>query len=339
MATIKITYLLTQAGQRACLLAGGDGKSSQTATVEATPALLALADIADDGSASYDLSTSTDPVIYCSIDRQRYDAPITDGAAAIVAEEARRATLRSERAARRAQEEAEAQTRGAQQIAERAAATAEWRALAARYSAGEDLPVTITGSTRICNIAASQTDVAANEWQAVDSEYKRREAAAAEVRDREQAEIRARLLASRLTWLRDHSAAQDVIERLEAGVLPQSELEMIARDALLPSTIGGVSEYEHKSGADIDHKHSCEYQEGAEIKWTVEDGPDYEQDVDEWAHLKAVREHYSGSPVVVDVRAHKASLSCNCPDPVWLLARATLALPELGMTVRRQYAL
>jgi len=339
MATIKVTYKLNQAGQRASLLAGGDGRAIQTTTVEATAQLLAVADIASDGSASYDLSATTDPQIYCSIDPQQYSASISDVAAAIMNEEIRRSTLRAERAAQRARDAAEDTEGRAQRAAARAAATAEWRALAARYLAGEELPVTITGNTRIAGHAAGDTDVATSEWLAVDSEYRRRETAAEEAREREQATTRARLLASRLAWMREHGAPVEVSERLEAGVLSHSELETVVRDALLPAVIGEVSEYEHKSRSDIYHNDSCEYQDGAEIKWSVEEGADYNQDAEEWAHLKAVREHYAGSAVVVDVRAHRAGLSCDCEDPVWLAARATLDLPELGLTVRRQYAL
>lgn len=55
MAKIAVHYALTPAGQRASLLAGGNGKAAQSVEIEATPELLALATIDSDGNASINL--------------------------------------------------------------------------------------------------------------------------------------------------------------------------------------------------------------------------------------------------------------------------------------------
>jgi hypothetical protein len=49
--SVKIAYRLTEAGRRACLLAGGDGKEVQIAEVPLSSALLELATVRTDGSA------------------------------------------------------------------------------------------------------------------------------------------------------------------------------------------------------------------------------------------------------------------------------------------------
>jgi hypothetical protein len=54
---------------------------------------------------------------------------------------------------------------------------------------------------------------------------------------------------------------------------------------------------------------------------------------------QTVRTYYAGTSATVDVRAHTAELSCSCADPTWLVVRVQLALPEMDLTVRRQYAL
>lgn len=51
MAQVKIVYRLSEAGRRASLLAGGDGRELQIVQVEATPELLALATVRPDGTA------------------------------------------------------------------------------------------------------------------------------------------------------------------------------------------------------------------------------------------------------------------------------------------------
>jgi len=55
---IAIKYTLSLAGQRASLLAGGNGKSTQIFQIDASPALIAEANVAYDGSATID-TTST----------------------------------------------------------------------------------------------------------------------------------------------------------------------------------------------------------------------------------------------------------------------------------------
>jgi hypothetical protein len=80
MATIKITYDLSENGRRASLLAGGDGREHQVVEVPATPELLAIAHIATDGSAAYSLAPGLPG--RGSID---YDAPIADPATIAVA--------------------------------------------------------------------------------------------------------------------------------------------------------------------------------------------------------------------------------------------------------------
>lgn len=55
MAKIAISYVLTPAGQKADLMAGGTGKADRTIDVDATPELMAAANIARDGQASYNL--------------------------------------------------------------------------------------------------------------------------------------------------------------------------------------------------------------------------------------------------------------------------------------------
>lgn len=51
MATVKMIYKLTENGQRASLLAGGNGKPMQVVEIPATPETLAIARIKSDGSA------------------------------------------------------------------------------------------------------------------------------------------------------------------------------------------------------------------------------------------------------------------------------------------------
>lgn len=51
MAHVEVTYTLTEAGQKASLLTGGDGKREQKIKIEATPELLAIAHVRHDGTA------------------------------------------------------------------------------------------------------------------------------------------------------------------------------------------------------------------------------------------------------------------------------------------------
>jgi hypothetical protein len=325
MATIKISYDLSENGRRASLLAGGDGREHQTVEVPATPELLAIASIATDGTASYSLTLGLPG--RGSID---YDAPIADPAAVALVHAAARVAAEAM--------EAEAES---QRLAAKAARTAEWRALAARYLAGEELSVQTERSTTIRGVRADETDVTFAEWQAVDREFARRAAVAAECAAKEAASRAATLQTARLACLREHGAPADVIERQEAGVLDINELATIVRDALLPTQIGGVSAYIHHQISEVEHADDCEAQERGEVscKWTVGVGDLEPLTSEQWESLKAVRTHYAKTAAVVDVRVHTAELSCNCYDPRWLVTRVQLALPEMALAVYRQYAL
>lgn len=56
MSTITIRYQLSEAGRRASLLAGGDGRAIQEAHVPLTPELLAIAHVREDGTPLIDLT-------------------------------------------------------------------------------------------------------------------------------------------------------------------------------------------------------------------------------------------------------------------------------------------
>lgn len=332
MATIKITYDLSENGRRASLLAGGDGREHQVVEVPATPELLAIAHIATDGSAAYSLAGRG------SID---YDAPIADPATIAVAHAAAQIAAKAQEEQQREADRREADARYAQNRAAKAARTTEWRGLATRYLAGEELSVQTERNTTIQGVRADETDVTAAEWQAVDREYDRRATLAREQAEQAAAASRATRRAAWLTWLRDHGATAETLERCEAGVLPRNEGEALVCDALLPATVGEVREYEPHASSEIKHDDDCDAHECGEsrCKWTVSSGDDRPLTSSQWGALKVLRTHYKSTPATVDVRVHTAELSCNCANPEWLVARVQLALPELDLTVRRQYAL
>src|ERR1017187_6685416 len=53
--TTRITYTLNDAGRKALLIAGGDGKAEQTVTIQIEPADLDLMTLAADGSLNADV--------------------------------------------------------------------------------------------------------------------------------------------------------------------------------------------------------------------------------------------------------------------------------------------
>ena len=116
MATIKITYDLSENGRRASLLAGGDGREHQVVEVPATPELLAIAHIATDGSAAYSLAPGLPG--RGSID---YDAPIADPATIAVAHAAAQIAAKAQEEQQREADRREADARYAQNRAAKAA--------------------------------------------------------------------------------------------------------------------------------------------------------------------------------------------------------------------------
>jgi hypothetical protein len=85
---IKVEYYLNEAGRRASLLAGGNGREKQSDEIEATPELLALADVDANGAAKIVLI--------------HYSAPLTDFPAAIYKREEEKAAAAAAAAAAKA---------------------------------------------------------------------------------------------------------------------------------------------------------------------------------------------------------------------------------------------
>jgi hypothetical protein len=94
MKIVKVTYQLDEAGRRASLRAGGDGRVHQVLLVEATPELLGAVAVDEDGSASYDLSSWRHEGVagvYCT--NRSYSDVVRDPVAEVMREEKRRAGL------------------------------------------------------------------------------------------------------------------------------------------------------------------------------------------------------------------------------------------------------
>jgi hypothetical protein len=95
MATITISYSLTEAGRKADILAGGTGKSDRSIAVEITPELLAAANVDHEGRATYDLSKrrgcSSSEYSYASVmTAEQAAAEVLKVEAGLLAEDAKR---------------------------------------------------------------------------------------------------------------------------------------------------------------------------------------------------------------------------------------------------------
>lgn len=122
MANVTIKYGLSEAGRRASLLAGGNGKRDQEVAVPATPELIAIADVGYDGSASIEIQEWRE---FCGHAPIYFDAPLSDpGETAIAAHRELVRTMDEKRAEKAAKEAAER----AERLALERAAIAEWMA-------------------------------------------------------------------------------------------------------------------------------------------------------------------------------------------------------------------
>jgi len=86
VGTVQIRYRLSEAGRRASLIAGGDGRDGQTVDVPATQELIALAEVSADGVARISLRSPG----------YGFDSPVADPAAVAIAEAADRQFQRAE---------------------------------------------------------------------------------------------------------------------------------------------------------------------------------------------------------------------------------------------------
>ena len=320
MTPIKISYALSEVGRRASLLAGGDGRRDQSVSVEATSELLALASVAADGTASVYLAG-------------QHDAPIADPATEVLRQSAEEAAQRASAEAARRTKAAHDLDRARQNIARYLADEDDIRCDA--YSDGE---VLLDGQwLHSAGVPADEIMVVRETCQRRNVEDARRRSAREAEDARRRSAREAEITASRLAWLQDHGAPDHVLGRSAAGVLPAGELTTLVTDALLPETIGDVHKYAPPPASEITHDGGCEGD--ADCKWDVYDGTGLPLTAGQWVSLQAVRAHYAGTPVVVDEREYVAKLSCGCDNPCWRVARATLALPDLDLTICRQYAL
>jgi hypothetical protein len=351
MATVTIKYKLSETGRKAHLLAGGNGKQAQSVEVTLTPELLAIADVDTEGRASITVGQFAGS--YTASNDHVYREPILEFDA-IAPSDAGQWVLDVHRAAEESRQQAVQAAREwtEAQKAERAAKTAEWRALAARYIAG-DPEVSCTNSYygTLCGIgpalSATDTDATESERRPVDVECERREAAAKAAKNAEfargQAETAAKaasVLAARRALLVTVGAPAHALERLDAGVLPEAELLSTVRDYVLPETLTGVQVYQPHDRDDIDHASGCNYGGDCNIMWSVHPGDGDPLTAEEWGNLKAVRAAAELIPgAKVDVREHRATLACDCPNQNWYTARVQVTYPDADLTVQRQYAL
>jgi hypothetical protein len=215
MATITISYKLSETGRKASLATGGDGKCHQSVTVLLTPELLEIADVNNDGRATYD-------------SRRIYDAPITDVAAAAITVAAERAKESAEAEARRAAERAQAIAHyEADMLALRNMSPAQWD-----YTGHGLKTIAPRGSEYYTHELPADLKIA------VDAEYNRRReiANAAEATEKKRtAEATAKRIAERDIWIKAHGSA-----RLQKGLaLDQIETMFgVYRDERIAHDIG-----------------------------------------------------------------------------------------------------
>lgn len=236
MAKITVTYKLSPAGQRASLIAGGDGRAVQSVDIEATPELLALANVDRDGKASISLTTEgvlrDDRPVFGRLGRARYeqspfeaaiafDSPPADLGQWIIENHARaqvekarvRAELEMEAAAAEKQrrQEAEAAVRAFLDGSRFRSATIEEGRV--RLYTNDDR-TGITESLSSSDFAAELLPQLQAKADQIAAEVKARKAAAEEAVKREIEEERAAVAA----WVQEHGS-----ERLkkcaEAGML------------------------------------------------------------------------------------------------------------------------
>ena len=336
MATIRVFYQLDESGRKASLLAGGNGKAAQFIDVEMTAELLAVVHVDDNGNATYNLS----PLEVCyPIVRNWYSAPLSMPEAVVEV-----LRIAAEKQAKAEQATREAAEKKAVEEKARAEKDTQWLALVKRYAAGDPEVKKTEQYTYQLNHVDSWYASTPELRAQIDAEATRREKIQAEVdaakraaKEKAQAEIDAKIDAARLAWLRAHGTV-DQVERFEERVLPHDELMEAIHAATLPTTLGGVEEYQAHSSAEVEHEDNCD--EESSVVWEVEDGNDCALTSAQWARLKAVRVGAAEIPgAVVDVRKHVANLSCECPDPFWLAARVRVLLTDLDIEVQRQYTL
>lgn len=216
--------------------------------------------------------------------------------------------------------------------------------LVSRYEAGENFVIeqhddTIAGKRKPSGMPSEVVNRLRVEFE------RRRYAdvkAAQSKREQEQADKAikaAAVLAARAEWLREHGAEVEMVERLEAGVLPEGELVDFVRSVLLPISLGGCDKHELRGKRDIEHEDDCNYEGDCHVDFALEDVDTVPLTKEQWVKLKALRTVVGQISGTVQLCKHTASLSCDCPNPTWVSAKATVRPPDLALEVVRRYSL
>lgn len=216
--------------------------------------------------------------------------------------------------------------------------------LVSRYEAGENLVVgqhddSIGGKRKPSGTPSELVNRLRAEFERRrDADVKAKQAK----REKEQSdrEIKARLvLAARKSWFCERGADVEMVERLEAGVLPEGDLANFVRSVLLPESLGGCDKHDPRGKRDIEHADDCNYGGDCEVGFDIDDVDTVPLTKEQWAKLKALRAVAGLISGTVQLCKHTANLSCDCPNPTWVSAKVTVQLPDLAIEVVRRYSL
>lgn len=320
-----ITVFLSSEAQRKALVAGQSAELRQTYEVpqELLARLLALptAKVEPNGTVQYELN----PHFHCPSVDARCDTRPENAAAAIdhaVAAWARHeaAKVRADREAEARREQQERDTREA--VARWVALPLEWRASVdgvgyckpLSAAAGYHGPLRTTGY-RVFDLQDVER-IAPEALAEAKAEVVRLREVARQVRDEAQARIQASIRAV----LTDYAPA--LIERFDAGVLPQDELKDALQGGLL-APFAAFASYDPLTGADLSEdayeNDCCTF--SAE---DVEDGQ-YEATAEQWDAIKRFRRMAEAHKCTATVRLHTGTFD-------------DITVYRLGVRICREYA-